>query len=87
MAYVYILKTKAGRYYVGSTGDLEQRLEQHRQGEVKTTRVALPIELVYAEAFLTRGEAQKKEYRIKRWKSKKLIGSLIEKSRLCGPIV
>ena len=33
---VYILKGK--RYYVGYTGDLQRRLEEHKRGQTKTTR-------------------------------------------------
>ncbi len=80
MAHVYILLMTDGRYYVGSTDDLSLRLRCHIEGEVKTTKSHLPIELVYAEAFFTRAEAQKMEYRIKSWKSGKLIRSLIGKS-------
>ena len=88
MAFTYILKLHSGKYYVGSTDDLERRLKEHRNGKVRTTKVGLPVELVYSEEFSTRGEAQKKEYRIKNWKNKKLIESLIRKSRQQhGPIV
>ncbi|MDQ3414492.1 MAG: GIY-YIG nuclease family protein, partial [Verrucomicrobiota bacterium] len=38
MAGVYILKGSTGRHYIGSTVDLEQRLEQHRRGHTYTTR-------------------------------------------------
>lgn len=82
MPHTYILLTAKGSYYVGSTDRLEERLAAHRKGEVKTTKSALPIELVYSEYFPTRGEAQKKEYQIKRWKSRRLIESLIRKSKI-----
>ena len=81
MAYVYILLTNKPDYYAGSTDNLEGRLEEHRNGKVKTTKSKLPVQLVYREYFPTRGEAQQKEYRIKNWKNKKLIESLIKKSK------
>ncbi len=33
MYYVYILKNEAGDIYVGSTSDVEKRLERHKKGE------------------------------------------------------
>ena len=31
-AWIYILECKNGEYYVGSTTDVERRLEEHRLG-------------------------------------------------------
>ena len=49
-AWMYILKCANGKYYVGSTTDLEKRLQQHQQGEggAKFTKSHLPVELVYS---------------------------------------
>ncbi|MBV8588426.1 MAG: GIY-YIG nuclease family protein [Verrucomicrobia bacterium] len=47
MAWVYILRGSCGRYYVGSTQDLERRLAEHRRGKVHSThRFGQPLELV-----------------------------------------
>ena len=83
MAYVYILKTANNNYYVGSTQDIDVRLKQHQQGKVKSTKSKLPIKLVFKEYYETKSEAQKKEYKIKNWKSKKMIEKLIKQ----GPFV
>lgn len=83
MAYTYILKTACNDYYIGSTDDLEQRLKYHKAGKVFSTKNKLPIQLVFKEYYNTKGEAQTKEYKIKKWKSKKMIERLIE----LGPIV
>ena len=82
MAHMYILLTRKPDYYVGSTDDLESRLTKHATGKVKSTKSKLPVQLVYSEYYPTRGEAQKREYQIKRWKSKKLIESLIRKTNI-----
>ncbi|MBI2099300.1 GIY-YIG nuclease family protein [Candidatus Uhrbacteria bacterium] len=81
MAFTYILLTVKGKYYIGSAENLEKRIKQHENGEVMSTKSALPIMLVYKEYFHNRAEAQKKEYKIKSWKSRRLIESLIKKTK------
>lgn len=45
MAYVYILRCADGSYYVGSTRNLEARLEQHALGKgARYTSRRLPVE-------------------------------------------
>ena len=76
---VYILySSRLDKYYVGSTAHLADRLLRHNGGRSKYTKAGLPWELVYAEYFLTRGEAVKREKAIKRRKSRKYIESLIQ---------
>ncbi|PYL85785.1 MAG: hypothetical protein DMF17_07365 [Verrucomicrobia bacterium] len=38
MAWVYILRGASGRYYFGSTDDLERRITEHQRGDNHTTR-------------------------------------------------
>jgi len=80
MAYLYILKSDKGSYYIGSTGDLKARLVKHMDGGVKSTRALRPLTLVYQETFVDRGVAQKKEYEIKRWKNASRIKQFIASS-------
>jgi putative endonuclease len=76
--YLYILKSiKNGRYYVGTTKDLLARLERHNQGRSKYTKNARPWELVFSEENPNRSEAMKREYLIKKQKSKDFIEALI----------
>ena len=83
MAYLYILKTSKDTYYIGVTNNLEERLRYHKKGKVKSTKDKLPVILVFKEFHKTKAEAQKKEYRFKMWKSKKMIEKVIKQ----GPIV
>lgn len=80
MFYTYILQnTLTGRYYTGSTSDLEERLLQHNAGQTKSTKHGAPNwKIVYQETFQTRSEAIKREYQIKRKKSRKYIELLIQ---------
>lgn len=77
----YILKLNDGSYYIGSTSCLETRLKQHGDKKVKSTKNKLPFTLAYTEQYNSRSEAQTREYKIKRWKSRRAIERLINKNR------
>jgi predicted GIY-YIG superfamily endonuclease len=57
MWHVYILKCKDETYYTGCTGDLNERIKRHNNGEVKYTSSRLPIELVSYFSFSTKHKA------------------------------
>jgi putative endonuclease len=81
MAFVYILQSEStGRFYVGSTDDLEKRISEHRRGKDLATRGRGPWKLVYQEQFEILADARRREYEIKQWKSAKLIRVLIRSS-------
>ena len=48
---VYILRCSDGRYYVGCTKDLDERLARHAKGLVQYTSSRLPLECVCTIAF------------------------------------
>jgi putative endonuclease len=78
MFYVYILRSiPTGRFYTGSTQNIAARLEKHNAGHSAATRAYRPWELVYCECFDTRREALRREYEIKRQKSRAFIEALI----------
>ena len=69
--FTYILRCNDGTLYTGWTTDLKRRLTEHNKGiGSKYTRMRLPVELVYFEAFNTKQEAQKREYAIKQLSKK-----------------
>ena len=66
MFYVYILHSaSAGKYYVGCTQDVSNRLREHNQGETRSIRHGIPWELIHVEEFQTRAEAVRQENKIK----------------------
>ena len=69
MAWVYILKSRNGRYYYGSTTDLTRRLAEHGRGHTYTTARDVPWELVVNCELETLAEARKLEGQFKRWKN------------------
>ena len=65
--YVYILRCKDGSYYTGHAKDVEKRFEMHKKGRgARYTRIHEPEKLVYTEQFENRGEAMKRERKIKK---------------------
>lgn len=55
--YVYILENSEGRQYVGSTENIEKRLEKHNRGEVSYTSKFKPWILAHASSFPTKEQA------------------------------
>jgi putative endonuclease len=52
---------KSGKYYIGYTNDLNNRLESHNSGVNKATKPYTPWELVYYEAYRTKDAALMRE--------------------------
>jgi putative endonuclease len=76
--FAYILfSDKTKRYYIGSTQDIQKRLERHNAGATKSTKTGRPWRLVYSEKFESRSDAIKREYNLKKMKSKSYIEILI----------
>lgn len=76
MAYTYILRLANNQYYVGSTIDLNNRIDEHKRGRDTFTCRYLPVELVYFEEHATQEEAWKREKQLHGWsraKKEKLI--------------
>lgn len=80
--FLYILQSeKNGKYYIGTAGNIENRLDQHNRGAGKSTRSGKPWRLIYKEEFDTRQEAVKREKRIKDQKSRAYIEKLVGSQR------
>ena len=68
-AFVYILRCRDGRYYVGSTrGSLEQRIGEHNTGCYGGyTKSRRPVELVHSQSFDRITDAIAAERQLKGW--------------------
>ncbi|MFA7717162.1 MAG: GIY-YIG nuclease family protein [Candidatus Absconditabacterales bacterium] len=76
--FVYVLKLKNGKHYVGSTNNLQRRLHQHMTGKCISTKNVRPLELVYYKEYLTAKEARSVEYYLKKQKDKKSIQKFMD---------
>ncbi|HAQ72106.1 MAG TPA: excinuclease ABC subunit C [Flavobacteriales bacterium] len=74
---VYIIQSSAtGKYYVGQTKDIEERLKRHNEGRVKSTSHGLPWNLVHTIPVRNRSEALILESKIKKRGAKRYLGDL-----------
>jgi putative endonuclease len=79
--FVYILYSeKLDKYYIGSTGDLADRLKKHNRSRSGYTSMGKPWILVYNESFSNKADALKREKQLKAWKNRERIVSLINSS-------
>ena len=78
---VYILECNNGRYYVGSTDDIDRRLKEHLKGKSKATQSILPVTLKKFIKCSSLTEARKLEYVIKKRKSRKYLEELIARGQ------
>jgi putative endonuclease len=81
--FVYILQSEAnGRLYTGMTNSPIRRLREHNTSNhrgARYTRTGRPWKMVYIETLDTKGDAMKREYRIKRLSRQQKL-SLITKA-------
>lgn len=78
MAYVYILKSEDGRYYVGSTTDLGSRLRHHKGGFTHSTKRMGKVELAFSQEYSTLGKARAVERKLKRLKRRDYLEKIIK---------
>ncbi|WP_462318584.1 GIY-YIG nuclease family protein [Marinilabilia sp.] len=79
--FVYILYSEnKDRYYVGSSSDVETRLQRHNAGATPSTKSGRPWKAVYEEEYPSKQDALKRENHIKRMKSRVYIERLIDSS-------
>ncbi len=75
---LYILESEKGRYYVGSTTDIERRMKQHYSNHTSTTKRMGKVKLVLQQEFESIEKARVAESIIKSWKRKDFIKKVID---------
>lgn len=65
--FIYIVQCADDSLYTGIARDVAARIDCHNKGlGARYTRSRLPVRLVHSETAADRGEAQRREYEIKR---------------------
>lgn len=70
---IYILLCADNSFYIGRTGNLKLRYEQHCYGLVKATKGKRPLKLVYYETHNAKEDAMCREKQLKGWTRQKKI--------------
>lgn len=64
--YIYVLLSeKDNQFYTGYTSDLENRIMEHNNGQVNSTRYRRPLKLIYFEGCLNSRDATHREKYLK----------------------
>ena len=80
--YLYILQSEStGRFYIGQTQDVSERLAYHNANYSKSLKNRGPWRLVYTEQYKTRSQAMRRERQLKSWKDHRMIAKLLSASR------
>ena len=81
MYYVYILQSEMDNsFYTGYTNNLERRLKEHNEGKSRYTSKKIPWKIVYSEEFGEKSDAIKREFFLKKQKSREFYLRLIDNS-------
>lgn len=73
MYYVYILLLNNGNLYKGSTSDVKNRLLDHKNGKVKSTKGRRPIKLIHVECYVLKSDALRRERFLKTAEGRRLL--------------
>lgn len=80
--YLYLIETEKRQIYTGITTDVQRRFKEHLGVFEKTCtkgakffRANRPLRVIHQEAFVSRSDASKREYEVKRMdaRSKRLL--------------
>ncbi len=78
MAFVYILESELGAYYIGSTLDIVERVRHHSGGFTPSTKRLGKIHLVLKQEYPTLKQARRVELKLKKLKRKDYIRKIIQ---------
>ncbi len=83
MAYVYILQSdKNGKFYIGSTENIERRLEEHNSGKVFSTKGLRPLKLIFKQYYGGLKTAKRIERKVKSLKRRDYIIKIVKEGNI-----
>lgn len=71
--FVYVLELNDNSLYIGFTQNFTNRLFEHQNGNVRSTKFKLPCRLIYAEQYLNKLDALRREKFLKGGSGRKYI--------------
>ena len=74
MFHVYILHCeKDNGLYVGYTANIKNRLKDHNEGSVISTKARRPLKLLFLESYINKGDATRREIYLKTTVGRKML--------------
>lgn len=74
--HVYILQLSNRTYYTGITNDLIRRMKEHADGQSKSTKRHLPVNMIFSVRMTGRHTARNLEVQIKKKGAKRWLNQL-----------
>ncbi len=85
MIYTYVLLShKDRKFYSGYSKDLRNRLKEHQEGKVFSTKSRLPVKLIYYEACINEEDALQREKYLKSGRGKAFLKKRLRRFLLCS---
>ena len=78
MPFVYILQNGKGKYYIGSTSDLGERMRHHMGGYTPSTKRLGNLKLVFSQKYKSLKDARSIELKLKKLKRHDYIANIIK---------
>lgn len=78
MPWVYILQNEKGNFYIGSTTDIDKRMEHHKGGYTSSTSKMGELKLVFSQKFETLKEVRYIEQRLKKLKRHDYLEKIVK---------
>ena len=83
--YVYVLQSwKDRKLYIGFTTNLKNRLSQHAKGEVRSTKLRTPFNLIRYEYFINEADARAREKFLKSGYGHRQLAEILKRTFLNG---
>ena len=77
--YVYILQNKEKDFiYIGYSENLKQRLKEHNAGKSKSTKLYIPLKLIFYEAYPNNSDAKRREKYLKSNKGRTTLMTMLK---------
>ena len=73
MWYVYLLQNKYGKWYTGTTSNMQKRILEHNSGKTKSSKHGLPWRVVYCEICINKSDAFAREKYLKSGMGKRYL--------------
>jgi len=78
MPFVYVLQNEIGKFYIGSTVDLKDRIKHHLGGYTPSTKRLGDLKLVFSQKYQTLKEARSIEVKLKKLKRHDYIANIVK---------